>query len=177
MPYKDPARNRECARISVAKWRKNNPELAKVRRRESYRRCYKKSKDMPYKDREKRKECARKWAAAWRARNPERAAFHRRQSYLKTRDARLLVERTRRIKQYGMTMAEYDQKKSLYPICPICERRKVNVLDHNHETGQIRDFLCTQCNLNLHAIENKEYFEKALKYLSRFKEKEHVGSV
>jgi hypothetical protein len=121
---------------------------------------------MPYKSKEQRRECKRKWAAAWRARNPERAAFHRRKFYLATRDDRLIVERRRRIRQYGMTLEEYDQKKSLYPVCPICEKQKVNVLDHNHETGQIRDFLCTQCNLNLHAIENKGYLSKALKYLS-----------
>ena len=32
-------------------------------------------------------------------------------------------------------------------ICPLCDKKKTSwALDHNHDTGYIRDALCTNCN-------------------------------
>jgi hypothetical protein len=38
-------------------------------------------------------------------------------------------------------------------------------LDHDHITGEIRGFLCRLCNVWLAAIDDKEWNEKAQRYL------------
>ena len=54
-------------------------------------------------------------------------------------------------------------------VCAICdtalEYLKANV-DHNHNTGKVRGLLCSRCNTFLAALDNKEFFNKAVLYLS-----------
>ncbi len=56
--------------------------------------------------------------------------------------------------------------------CPICERRSIAgvtakvVADHNHHTGDIRDFICDSCNTGLGRFKNgKNYLYNAIRYL------------
>jgi hypothetical protein len=72
--------------------------------------------------------------------------------------------------KYGITQADYnsmvlDQKGK----CLICSNDKCRlVVDHDHETGEIRGLLCSQCNTALGLMYDKiENFASAIKYLAR----------
>ncbi|MEM9424233.1 MAG: endonuclease VII domain-containing protein [Spirochaetota bacterium] len=61
--------------------------------------------------------------------------------------------------------------------CPICQKRSIVgitakvVADHDHHTGNIRDFICDSCNTGLGRFKNGEnYLYNAIAYL---KEREH----
>lgn len=56
--------------------------------------------------------------------------------------------------------------------CPICQKRSIAgvtakiVADHDHHTGNIRDYICDSCNTGLGRFKNGEnYLENALAYL------------
>ncbi len=56
--------------------------------------------------------------------------------------------------------------------CPICQKRSIVgitariVADHDHHTGNIRDYICDSCNTGLGRFKNGEnYLENALAYL------------
>jgi hypothetical protein len=62
-------------------------------------------------------------------------------------------------------------KGSLFQ-CPICERRSIVgvtakiVADHNHHTGNIRDFICDSCNTGLGRFKNgQNHLHNAIRYL------------
>lgn len=56
--------------------------------------------------------------------------------------------------RYGLTLEEYEAKlEAQGPLCMICEEEMIPgdthrrpSLDHNHDTGHLRDFLCDLCN-------------------------------
>ena len=56
--------------------------------------------------------------------------------------------------------------------CPICGRRSIAgitakvVADHDHHTGNIRDFICDSCNTGLGRFKNgSDYLQNAIDYL------------
>lgn len=56
--------------------------------------------------------------------------------------------------------------------CPICDRHSIAhitakiVADHDHHTGNIRDFICDSCNTGLGRFKNGEtYLQNAIDYL------------
>ena len=56
--------------------------------------------------------------------------------------------------------------------CPICRKRSIVgitakiVADHDHHTGNIRDFICDSCNTGLGRFKNGEdYLQNAINYL------------
>lgn len=56
--------------------------------------------------------------------------------------------------------------------CPICQKRSIAgitakvVADHDHNTGNIRDFICDSCNTGLGRFKNGEnYLMNAVQYL------------
>lgn len=85
----------------------------------------------------------------------------------------------RNLKQrYGITVDEYESLiANQNNACAICEveipdkleykGKRRSVVDHNHETGEVRGILCLKCNLVLgHARENTTILYKAIVYLS-----------
>lgn len=81
----------------------------------------------------------------------------------------------------GLTQDEYNRKfEAQGGVCAICGQpetgtagvyktpRRISI-DHNHDTGQIRDLLCYQCNSGLgYFKDNPELLEKAANYLKRW---------
>lgn len=81
-------------------------------------------------------------------------------------------------KRYGISVDEYKTLLANHNFaCAICKveisdaisykGRRSSVVDHNHETGDVRGILCSKCNLVLgHARENTDILYRAIVYLS-----------
>ena len=74
--------------------------------------------------------------------------------------ARTIYER------YGLLPQQEKELKEKYNgICPICNERKANAIDHDHITGKVRGYICSKCNLGLHYMENIELKNNMERYL------------
>lgn len=100
-----------------------------------------------------------------------RVFHHSHKTKSEYKDKRLCT-RTRRT--YNLTAVEYKQKlvdqSSICVICsiPLQTGTSLTHLDHDHKTGKLRDFLCTNCNRGLgHFKDNPLVLEEAAKYLRR----------
>lgn len=105
-------------------------------------------------------ECHKQSAAIFAARRKQNARENHRSEALK--------------RNYDMTVKQYNDKLlSQDGKCSICERHQTEInralaVDHNHDTGQIRDLLCECCNSALGKFrEDKEILERAIRYLER----------
>ena len=78
--------------------------------------------------------------------------------------------------KYGIVYEDYlSMHREQEYRCKICKRhadefKKGLVVDHNHKTGKVRALLCTNCNSQLHVLENKELYDKYMNYLNSHKE-------
>jgi len=102
--------------------------------------------------------------ALWHKNNPTKVKDTQRKTHYKL--------------SYGMPLWEIEQRveKQDY-LCAICKRQTKGLgrgkyglcVDHNHNTGQIRELLCGQCNLGLgYFYENPEALRKAAEYLEKY---------
>lgn len=75
---------------------------------------------------------------------------------------------------------EWEKTKPEYEIweCPICKKRTIPgltskvVLDHDHETGKPRAWICDSCNTGLGRFQdNIDILENAIEYLKKYKSK------
>jgi len=80
---------------------------------------------------------------------------------------------------YGISLNEYKEKLKLQGSrCSICEINLLDAgtlthLDHDHKTGKLRDFLCTNCNRGLgHFKDNPNLLSKAIQYLNKHSEED-----
>jgi len=77
------------------------------------------------------------------------------------------------LKQYGLTVAEYDAMLSKQGgVCAICYQPETSGLkqflsvDHNHRTTKVRGLLCNACNHGLgHFHDNPDRLRRAAVYL------------
>lgn len=93
----------------------------------------------------------------WRERNPDKVEAQRRVS--RERNLNILYK-------YGLSQVQFEQMVlDQNGRCKICERAKKLVVDHNHDTGEVRGLLCHGCNTGLARVENVEFRERALAYL------------
>ena len=81
-------------------------------------------------------------------------------------------------RKYGVTIEQYDLMfKCQDGVCAIChkpEPRHYNgvrmrlAVDHNHDTGEARQLLCSKCNFVIGlAQEDPDILEKAVSYLNK----------
>ena len=102
-----------------------------------------------------------------------------REAQRRQRAARPNYHRVSNLKQrYGMSLDEYHSIITNQNFaCPICEveisetlgykEKRPVVVDHNHDTGEVRGILCSMCNMMLgHARENTNILYRAIVYLS-----------
>lgn len=69
-------------------------------------------------------------------------------------------------------IAKEKPKKGDPFLCPICKKRSIVgitakiVADHDHDTGNIRDFICDSCNTGLGRFKNgSNYLNNAINYI------------
>ena len=76
--------------------------------------------------------------------------------------------------KYGITVEEYEElSKKQGHVCSICGCSQLPskvckrlVVDHCHQTGEVRGLLCSHCNFLLgHARDNIDILSKAIEYL------------
>lgn len=83
---------------------------------------------------------------------------------------RAALDRRIRFKNdYGIILS--DKNLPLIPKkCPICQRDKKLVLDHNHENKKIRDWICRDCNSIIGYVkENVKTLKNMVDYLNLHK--------
>lgn len=70
--------------------------------------------------------------------------------------------------KYGLTKAEFDTLLTAQSgQCAICQKHLAKpYIDHCHETGKVRGLLCHRCNIRLTGLEDRQFREKAMAYLS-----------
>ncbi len=78
-----------------------------------------------------------------------------------------------------MTIEEYDKlSKKQDGLCAICGKvetaknqagdTRAMAVDHNHETGEVRQLLCSRCNVAIGLLEDSiKLCESAAKYLKK----------
>lgn len=76
---------------------------------------------------------------------------------------------------FGISLEQYNKKlEKQNSVCAICEkpelaRNKSLSTDHNHDTKQIRDLLCSKCNKALGQVnESPLILQKMIDYLHRW---------
>jgi hypothetical protein len=80
-----------------------------------------------------------------------------------------------RLRRYGISREQYEEMvKRQNGLCAICKlpprgKRKVLDVDHNHETGQVRELLCSPCNSALGKFRDDPLLlAEAIEYLKRW---------
>lgn len=73
-----------------------------------------------------------------------------------------------RLARYGVTLAEMIERQGT-ALCPLCETRMADSVDHDHETGNPRGALCRKCNLIMHYMDDPAWHARAEVYLARSK--------
>lgn len=69
--------------------------------------------------------------------------------------------------KYGLSREELIEFRTRNGgMCELCNIRKANAIDHDHDTGKLRGSLCTRCNVALGAFgDNIEGLQVAMDYL------------
>lgn len=116
------------------------------------------------------KTCAREVAAEWRAKNLERSRQSVRDWRANSPEKMAAAGRKYRLKQYGLTPDDYDAMVAAQDgRCGICAQVSATlVVDHDHTTGEVRELLCTRCNVGIgHLDDDLERLRAAVAYLER----------
>lgn len=69
---------------------------------------------------------------------------------------------------YGLTLEQYNfMRAEQQDLCKMCNKKpkRILVIDHNHDTGEIRGLLCHGCNRAIAIFDNPELLQAAKKYL------------
>ena len=93
----------------------------------------------------------------------------RRKNWRKTKPGKKARRRWQLKRKYGLTL---DEHRLMYILqngrCKICGEHvdydKIKT-DHCHRSGKVRGLLCNRCNFLLAAIDDKMFFDNALRYL------------
>lgn len=93
-----------------------------------------------------------------------------RRNYEKNKPIYAARGRRSRLKKYGLTEIEFAELLEAQDHeCPICERiMNPPVVDHDHETGEVRGLLCKMCNTAIGLLREDTWaLENAIEYLTR----------
>lgn len=77
---------------------------------------------------------------------------------------------------YGIDLSVYNKMfENQMGCCLICNQHQSDLnkslrVDHNHETGEVRGLLCSNCNVGIGMFkDNPKFLESAIKYLTKLK--------
>jgi hypothetical protein len=194
MPYTDPTiareylrewrkNNQEKVKDYNRKWRLNNPERREELNKQSLARCRnqrneyqrKRHSENPERHREydkrsyeKQIEKRRAKTARWRIMNPEKLHDYLIKTKESHRPARNAASRKHKARKNGYVDCITYPPPSIDGKCDLCGRVAKLNLDHDHDTGNFRGWLCTSCNMALGKLgDNLEGLMKAVQYLQR----------
>lgn len=122
----------------------------------------------------------KEYQKAWREKNIEKEKARQRAYYRNNKEA----QRERDLKsRYGLSLEDYDKmtvaQQGQCAVCGIKEEMLKDVykshharfcVDHNHETGEVRQLICHKCNTLVGYLETRAgILQKALDYLEKHK--------
>jgi Autographiviridae endonuclease VII len=120
---------------------------------------------MPYKNIEDRRRWSRDYARKAYREDPEKYKKLARDIW--KRDPRRAIDYQLRSK-YGITLQEFEEmERAQHGCCAICQEAKKLVVDHNHQTGKVRELLCYRCNTVVGLIETYKILDTAINYLRK----------
>lgn len=112
------------------------------------------------------KVCIKSVWEAWYA-NPENREKNRARNrgYSQTEKGKANSHR-KRLARYGLTAQEFeDLTRASNGLCDSCKTRVGTSIDHDHKTGKVRGFLCSQCNTALGLLgDNSDMIQRLLMY-------------
>lgn len=87
-------------------------------------------------------------------------------------DVKLYNRKAKLKREYGLTLEDFDKRSEKQSgLCAVCGRLPGAVglvIDHDHETGVVRDLLCGKCNSVLGFVnDNPIILRQAIAYLER----------
>ncbi len=73
-----------------------------------------------------------------------------------------------RFDAYGITDPQWREMVATYEgLCWVCKTTQGQCVDHCHETGRVRGWLCIPCNAGLGHVERPGWLREAMAYLER----------
>lgn len=96
--------------------------------------------------------------------------------------------RTELLRKYNLTIQEYDNLLEKAAGCQICGKSKIDgvklVIDHCHDTNELRGVLCRGCNVSLGQLGDTLeairmavlYLENSSKFISEFRNEQSRSS-
>jgi len=119
---------------------------------------------MPYKNKEDRNAAARRYYN--KKKDNKDFIVHRNAVKKEWRKANPLAEKLTLVKHlYGLSKEDY---LSMSKCCEACGTTERLVIDHCHNTGDVRGTLCRKCNIALgHADDNIETLKALINYLGK----------
>lgn len=104
----------------------------------------------------------------------EKAREHHRIRYNTLPEYREAKKAAYILNRHGITIdAYYDKLDAQEYSCAICKTKEPKGgwhLDHDHITGEIRDFLCSNCNRGIgHLQEDIDTLKNAISYLTKYR--------
>jgi hypothetical protein len=134
---------------------------------------------MPYKNKEDKLAASKRWREA----HPEKAKAAARKSYHKRKaeDPEKVRSYARQYYQDRPGLASANHLKYKYGLspndipdtCQVCGRNDIRIcVDHDHETGKVRGFLCTNCNTALGQVrDDRAVLHNLIAYLDEWEKK------
>lgn len=115
------------------------------------------------------RDCTGTYAKLWRERNRERE-LHKSRLRNQLPKVKRQKRNTHLVKSYGITLSDYHRlRRQQQGLCLICQRYFGNklVVDHDHNTLQVRGLLCSGCNSDIRLFENNpKMVRRVLRYLA-----------
>lgn len=164
-------RNADKLREQGRKRRRENSEVIKERKRRYRLANLEKVKEANRNYRENNPDKIKTYRQKHRAANRE-SLKQRDHNYYKANPDKYYEQSLK--KRYGLTLEGYDKLLTLQGgKCAICQttepgaKRSRFMVDHDHQTGQVRGLLCHHCNVGLgYFKDSQEALKAALEYLS-----------